>query len=120
MLNLNGINFPLLQYQKLVHKIIPETFHLWEYLMLHAARNGNLLKHCVYFEELFQISNWANHFSEDKNIIVWGDQKDKGPRAEHQPLKYKVSFFKGAVSRQSSSYSLILPITRPQSVWNLK
>lgn len=94
MLNLNGINFPLLQYQKLVHKIIPETFHLWEYLMLHATRNGNLLKHCVYFEELFQISNWANHFSEAKNIIVWGDKKDKGPRAEHQPLKYKVSFCK--------------------------
>ena len=27
---------------------------------------------------------------------------------------------KGAVSRQSSSFCLILPITRPQSVWNLK
>ena len=28
--------------------------------------------------------------------------------------------FKGAVSRQSSSFCLILPITRPQSLWNLK
>ena len=28
--------------------------------------------------------------------------------------------FKGAVSRQSSSLCLILPITRPQSLWNLK
>ena len=27
---------------------------------------------------------------------------------------------KGAVSLQSSSFCLILPITRPQSVWNLK
>ena len=27
---------------------------------------------------------------------------------------------KGAVSRQSSSFSLILPISRPQSLWNLK
>ena len=27
---------------------------------------------------------------------------------------------KGAVSRQSSSFCLILPITRPQSLWNLK
>ena len=27
---------------------------------------------------------------------------------------------KGAVSRQSSSCCLILPITRPQSLWNLK
>ena len=27
---------------------------------------------------------------------------------------------KGAVSRQSSSFCLSLPITRPQSVWNLK
>jgi len=29
-------------------------------------------------------------------------------------------FIKGAVSRQSSSFCLILPITRPQSLWNLK
>ena len=28
--------------------------------------------------------------------------------------------FKGAVSRQSSSFCLILRITRPQSLWNLK
>ena len=28
--------------------------------------------------------------------------------------------FKGAVSRQSSSFCLILPVTRPQSLWNLK
>ena len=28
--------------------------------------------------------------------------------------------FKGAVSRQSSSFCFILPITRPQSLWNLK
>ena len=27
---------------------------------------------------------------------------------------------KGAVSQQSSSFCLILPITRPQSLWNLK
>ena len=27
---------------------------------------------------------------------------------------------KGAVSRQYSSFCLILPITRPQSLWNLK
>ena len=27
---------------------------------------------------------------------------------------------KGAVSRQSSSFCLILPVTRPQSQWNLK
>ena len=27
---------------------------------------------------------------------------------------------KGALSRQSSSFCLILPITRPQSLWNLK
>ena len=27
---------------------------------------------------------------------------------------------KGAVSRQSSSFCLILPFTRPQSLWNLK
>lgn len=62
--------------------------------MLRAARNRNFLKQCVYFDKRFKISYWANHFSEAKNIIVWGDQKDKGPRAEHQPLKYKVSFFK--------------------------
>lgn len=45
--------------------------------MLRAARNRNLLKHCVYFDKLFKISYWANHFSEAKNIIVWGDQKIK-------------------------------------------
>ena len=28
--------------------------------------------------------------------------------------------FKGAVSQQSSSFCLILPITLPQSLWNLK
>ena len=28
--------------------------------------------------------------------------------------------FKGTVSRQSSSFCLIFPITRPQSQWNLK
>ena len=78
MLNLNGINFPLLQYQKnLMHKIYnSRKFRLQEYLMLRAARNRNLLKHCVYFDKLFKISNWANHFSEAKNIIVCGDQKD--------------------------------------------
>ena len=27
---------------------------------------------------------------------------------------------KGAVSRQSSSFCLMLPITRPQLLWNLK
>ena len=31
-----------------------------------------------------------------------------------------VNILKGAVSRQSSSFCLILPITRPQSLWNLK
>ena len=30
-----------------------------------------------------------------------------------------LNFVKGAVSRQSSSVCLILPITRPQSLWNL-
>ena len=30
------------------------------------------------------------------------------------------SELKGAVSRQSSSFCLILPISRPQSLWNLK
>ena len=30
---------------------------------------------------------------------------------------YKI---KGAVSRQSSSFCLILQVTRPQSLWNLK
>ena len=29
-------------------------------------------------------------------------------------------YIKGAVSRQSSSFCLIFPITRPQSLWNLK
>ena len=31
-----------------------------------------------------------------------------------------VFHFKGAVSRQSSSFCLILPITRPQLLWNLQ
>ena len=36
-------------------------------------------------------------------------------------INQKRSFLiKGAVSRQSSSFCLILPITRPQSLWNLK
>ena len=29
-------------------------------------------------------------------------------------------FVKGAVSRQSSPFCLVFPITRPQSLWNLK
>ena len=33
---------------------------------------------------------------------------------------YVVLMIKGAVSRQSSSFCLILPITHPQSLWNLK
>ena len=33
---------------------------------------------------------------------------------------YIQSSLKGAVSRQSSSFCLILLITRPQSLWNLK
>ena len=37
-------------------------------------------------------------------------------------IVHSVNFddIKGTVSRQSSSFCLILPITRPQSVWNLK
>ena len=34
--------------------------------------------------------------------------------------KYKFGSVKGAVSRQSSSFCLTLPITRRQSLWNLK
>ena len=42
------------------------------------------------------------------------------------PTEIKITQFtngfclKGAVSRQSSSFCLIFPITRPQSLWNLK
>ena len=36
------------------------------------------------------------------------------------PERIILHLFKGAVSRQSSSFCLILPITRPQSLWNLK
>ena len=32
----------------------------------------------------------------------------------------KEAWIKGAMSRQSSSFCLILPITHPQSLWNLK
>ena len=35
-------------------------------------------------------------------------------------LIWKASPIKGAVSRKSSSFCLILPITCPQSLWNLK
>ena len=38
----------------------------------------------------------------------------------HLSLIVHVAPLKGAVSRQSSSFCLILPITRPQSLWNLK
>ena len=34
-------------------------------------------------------------------------------------MKLKNIIIKGAVSRQSSSFCLILPITRPQSLWKL-
>ena len=33
---------------------------------------------------------------------------------------FYLELLKGAVSRQSSSFCLILPITRPQSLWNIK
>ena len=39
--------------------------------------------------------------------------------AAHDPFAFGWHM-KGAVSRQSSSFCLILPITRPQSLWNLK
>ena len=39
--------------------------------------------------------------------------------AAHDPLA-SGWHMKGAVSRQSSSFCLIMPITRPQSLWNLK
>ena len=35
-------------------------------------------------------------------------------------FELRSTLFKGAVSRQSSSFCLILPISRPQSLWNLK
>ena len=38
----------------------------------------------------------------------------------HLSLIVHVAPLKGAVSQQSSSFCLILPITRPQSLWNLK
>ena len=37
--------------------------------------------------------------------------------ARHEQITRRI---KGAVSRQSSSFCLILPITRPKSLWNLK
>ena len=43
---------------------------------------------------------------------------------QERPLQGKIEiiwhFIKGAMLRQSSSFCLILPITRPQSLWNLK
>ena len=35
-------------------------------------------------------------------------------------FKQNTEVIKGAVSRQSSSFCLILPISRPQSLWNLE
>ena len=48
-----------------------------------------------------------------------------GIRAEQNTITFKngtqeIKLFKGAVSRQTGSLCLILPITRPQSLWNLK
>ena len=42
-----------------------------------------------------------------------------------EPFKFEMllrisEIFKGAVSRQSGSFFLILPLTHPQSLWNLK
>ena len=48
--------------------------------------------------------------------------KKKTLQKEILPCKStaKEVWIKGAVSRQSSSFCLILPITHPQSLWNLK
>ena len=46
-------------------------------------------------------------------------QKEK-KRTLRTQVKCDVKIVKGAVSRQSSSFCLILPITRPKSLWNLK
>ena len=48
-----------------------------------------------------------------------GGAKPRETRESHN-LSGLFCIFKGAVSRQSSSFCLILPITRPQSLWNLK
>ena len=40
--------------------------------------------------------------------------------AVFEKYKNNQTGLKGAVSRQSSSFCLILPISRPQSLWNLK
>ena len=42
------------------------------------------------------------------------------PRHSTYPFTVIISAFKGALSRQSGSFCLILPITHPQLLWNLK
>ena len=42
------------------------------------------------------------------------------PRHSTYPFTVIISAFKGALSRQSGSFCLILPITCPQLLWNLK
>ena len=42
------------------------------------------------------------------------------PTGQSTRLTQKHGTIKRAVSRRSSSFCLILPITRPQSLWNLK
>ena len=42
------------------------------------------------------------------------------PNSPSSSYKREMVHLKGAVSRQPTSFCLILPITRPQSLWNLK
>ena len=42
------------------------------------------------------------------------------PRHSTHPFTVIIGAFKGALSRQSGSFCLILPINRPQLLWNLK
>ena len=67
-------------------------------LLLHTCR---LLTHAVHknYPELFL-------------FFFYGFRQDQ--------LRSATFKLKGAVSRRSSSFCLIWPITRPQSVWNLK
>ena len=83
---------------------------------------------------LFCIGNLKKNFVVFYSNLIWtisllllylrtgGNERDFDPLNGYQRL-FNFLFvlrIKGAVSRQSTSFCLILPITRPQSLWNLK
>ena len=85
---------------------------------------------CIHITPCYaHISKWRLTGQNGANSVHWQMSLPRLPKVWRNSIscrkpgtkcEHSQTFLKGAVSRQSSAFCLILPITRPQLLWNLK